>query len=567
MRAILQIVIIGMVCAALIAGIHAQSTGVTAEAVGQANLRTSPNVEAAKVGEIFSGAQYPVVGKSEYFPWLLLGDPATLAPIGWAFQELLIVRGDLTSVPVSAIALNDSIVNPVSSTLAAPGVTPLPLPTTQALPPASSTPRPTFSVSGKVSGEVNIRYGPGADYPRVGVAFAGEVFQITAYHTQYPWVEVPYSASPNGKAWIARDLLEITGDIFTLPAVTDALLQLPTLTPTPSVVTGGRAERSGSATVSPAFAALGDQIFGLMLDGGFDPETSKLGAFFLMDLQTGEAISVGANFSFSGTSVMKVAILARLYASLNNPPDARMATDIANTMICSENFATNRLLSTIGNGDEFAGAEETTKMFQSLGLTDSFLLSPYIADPAKPPVPTRPLAAPAVNTDQSRTNPDITNQLSVSDIGYLLADIYQCAYEEAGPLMTTFPGMYEPRECRQMLHVMSNNTVDALLKAGVPADTRVAHKHGWIADTHSNAAVFFTPGGDYVMVMTMYNRDWLDFTQSLPIIAEASRLVYNFYNPDAPLDAIRDGFIPEAGQCNYENDPLVLDLRQPIWDR
>jgi hypothetical protein len=43
--------------------------------------------------------------------------------------------------------------------------------------------------------------------------------------------------------------------------------------------------------------------------------------------------------------------------------------------------------------------------------------------------------------------------------------------------------------------------------------------------------------------------------------------VYNYYNPDAPLEAIREGFIPEAGQCNYENDPLVLDLRQPVWDR
>lgn len=566
MRAVLRISLMVVVCAALMTRIHAQSTGVTAEAVGQANLRTSPNVEAPKIGEIFSGAQYPVVGRSEFFPWLLLGDPTTSAPIGWAFQELLIVRGSLANVPVSAAVLSDSIANPVSATLSAPGVTPLPLPTSQAQPQVTSTPRPAFSVSGLVNGEVNIRYGPGADYPRLGVAFAGEVFQITAYHTQYPWVEVQYSASPNGKAWIARDLLEITGDILTLPAVTDALLQLPTLTPTPSVVTSST-ESGGSSAVSPAFAALGDQIFNLMLQAGFDLQTSKLGAFFLMDLQTGEAISVGANFSFSGTSVMKIAILARLYASLNAPPDARLATDIANTMICSENFATNRLLSTIGNGDEFAGAEETTKMFQALGLTDSFLLSPYIADPAKPPVPTRPLMTPVVSTDQSRTNPDFTNQLSVSDMGYLLADIYQCAYKEDGPLMTTFPGMYEPRECRQMLHVMSNNTVDALLKAGVPEGTRVAHKHGWIADTHSNAAVFFTPGGDYVMVMTMYNKDWLDFTQSLPVIAEASRLVYNYYNPDAPLEAIREGFIPEAGQCNYENDPLVLDLRQPVWDR
>jgi hypothetical protein len=70
----------------------------------------------------------------------------------------------------------------------------------------------------------------------------------------------------------------------------------------------------------------------------------------------------------------------------------------------------------------------------------------------------------------------MTNQLTVEEMGWLLEDIYQCGYENSGPLMQSFGGQYESRECRQMLHVMSNNTVDALLKAGVPADTRVAHK-------------------------------------------------------------------------------------------
>jgi beta-lactamase class A len=113
---------------------------------------------------------------------------------------------------------------------------------------------------------------------------------------------------------------------------------------------------------------------------------------------------------------------------------------------------------------------------------------------------------------------------------------------------------------------MSNNTVDALLKAGVPADIRVAHKHGWIPDTHSNAAVFFTPGGDYVIAMIMYQPEWLNFQESLPVIAEVSRQVYNYFNPDSPQPIVRDGFIPEANDCNYTGDPLVIDLMQPIWD-
>ena len=43
-------------------------------------------------------------------------------------------------------------------------------------------------------------------------------------------------------------------------------------------------------------------------------------------------------------------------------------------------------------------------------------------------------------------------------------------------------------------------------------------------------------------------------------MAEVSRLVYNFYNPDEPLAAVREGYIPEAGQCDFSADPLIEEL-------
>jgi beta-lactamase class A len=420
-----------------------------------------------------------------------------------------------------------------------------------------------------VKGEVNVRYGPGVNYPRLGVAQAGERFAIVGYHTQFPWAQVAYANSPNGRAWIALDLLEIQGNIFSQPAISDAVLNLPTLTPTPSVITSVSMDGQQQVTISPPFAALGNQLYDLFLRGKFDPATSRFGALFVMDLQTGETLTFGDNIAFSGTSVMKIAILARLYGTLSAPPDERTATDIANTMICSENGATNRLLALIGGGDEWNGAQEVTRFLGALGLESSFITAPYVVDPSRPPVPPRPIAIPTTPADQTRTNADPSNQMTVSEIGFLLASMYQCAYQEGGPLIENpaFAGAYEPRECRQMLHVMSNNNVDALLKAGVPAETRVAHKHGWIADTHSNAAIFFTPNRDYVMVAIIYQPSWLNFTESLPVIAESSRQVYNYYNPQAPQPAVREGFIPEATTCNFANTPLILDLRQPVWDK
>jgi beta-lactamase class A/uncharacterized protein YraI len=541
--------------------LSAQTTGVSAEAIGQANLRATTDVNSALVGQIEVGTRYPVVGRSQFYPWLLLGDLSSAAPIGWVFAELVTTQGDLNSVPFSSLVVGESVlptatlpqvaVGSPTATLGLVGV---------ALPQVTATPSPASGIVGLLNGEVNIRLGPGTEYDRLGVGAAGEQYEITAWHTQLPWVQVRYATSPNGLAWIARDLLDIQGDLNSLPAITQINLNLPTLTPTPVSVNASALPSATPVALSPAFQALGSQVWSYVLENGFDPETSRFGALFVMDLQTGEAMAFGENYAFSGTSINKIAILAELYQVLDTPPDTRTAIDIANTMICSENVATNRLLSVIGSGDVYLGAENVTNLFAELGLQNSFLTAPFTIPGATPQPPTRPIPLPTTNADQTKSNPDLSNQMTVSEMGWLLASVYQCAYQNGGPLIAHYSGLYEPRECRQILHVMSSNTVDALLKAGVPADTRVAHKHGWIEDTHGNAAVFFTPGGDYVVVMMLHQPDWLYFEESLPVIAEVSRQVYNYYNPDAPLAEVRDGFIPEAGSCNFAGTALIGDL-------
>lgn len=586
-NAALALIIAAVFVMLMVSAALAQGTGVTAEALNPVNLRANTFVESDKVGEMTPNVAYPVLARNEFYPWLLLGDPATGEAIGWVFADIVTVTGNVNNLPFderiidpsaiptatqAAPADNTADTNGNNGAAAAGGetaggpVVTVNAPDLELTPSPQATNTPAFTVAGTISAEVNIRYGPSIDYPRVGVGRAGDRFQITGYHTQVPWVQIAYEASPTGRAWLLMDLLEIEGDIFTLTAITDSTLNLPPLSPTPSVVSNGVDLGGETLEASPEFMALGEQIWSLVLENEFDLATSRFASLFLMDLQTGEAVTFGSDIAYSGTSLNKVAILARLYASLSAPPDARLATDIANTMICSENVATNRLLNAIGNGDEFAGAAEVTRMMQELGLDDTFITYPYLTDPENPPVPSQPVPQPTTPADQDKADPDLSNQTSVEDIGWLLNSIYQCGYGDGGPLVDTFDNLYEPRECRQMVHVMANNTVDALLKAGVPANIRVAHKHGWIDTTHSNGGIFFTPGGDFVMVMFMYQPEWLDFQRSLPVIAESARIVYNYYNPDAPLDEIREGYIPPVEECNYTNSPLTIDLRQPVWD-
>lgn len=542
--------------ALLPAPITAQSE-VSAEAIGQANLRETTDVNSTMLGQITVGTRYPVIGRSEFYPWILLGNPANGEPLGWVFSELMTVYGTLNTVPFSSL-----VVGTAPTPTFPPNATQLPTltfqpPQTLTLP--TATLAATSGVAGLVTGEINVRYGPGVDYPRVGVARAGETFEITARHTQLPWVQIRYNDAPNGFGWVATDLLEIQGDVFSVPSISQMTFDLPTLTPTAPAVQASTVFGGEPIPLSPEFEALGDELWGMMLDARFEPETSRLAGLFLMDLQTGEAITFGNDIAFSGMSLNKIAILADVYSNLSTPPNTELAIDIANMMVCSENSASNALLSYLGGGDPFQGANSVTSFMQEIGLGNTYMVAPFLIDPLATPASVR---APTTDVDQVRAEPDYSNQMTVDNLGWLLSGMYECAYEDSGPLMDAAPDAFTTNECRQMIDVMSSNNLGEplLMSAGVPPETRVAHKHGWTADTHGNAGIVFTPGGNYVLVVALHNPTWLDFSESFPLITGISRTVYNYYNPDAPMETDREPNIVEVQNCNIISSPIIDEL-------
>ncbi len=520
---------------------------VMAEALGQANLRAAAAVESDLRGEIFRGRRWPVLARSEHYPWYLLGDARGQA-LGWVYADLVTLDGDDQNLPLSTLVVSARPTGPTpAATTAELSLTPTP---------QVSTPVPVY---GALAGTVNLRQGPGVEYARIAVGQAGERFRLSARHSQVPWVQVLDARGPTGRAWIALDLLQIEGDLSSLPLFTQSVLHLPTLTPTPSpgqvsVVDG----QGGGLQGAPVdLVAVARQAWDLVLEAGFERESGRPAALYIADLASATAVGFHEQLAFSGTSIQKINILAALFAALQVPLSREMAIDVANTMICSENVATNRLLAHIGEGDTWAGATQVTGLLETLEMTGSYLLTPYTIpwQTLQPPAvfPT----VPASLKGDAVADADPWNRITARDAGQQLASLHYCARGGDSPLAAA--GL-TARECRQTLQVMRNNTVDGLLKAGVPAVTSVAHKHGWIADTHSNAALFRTPGGDYVIALLLNQPQWLDFQRSLPLMAEVSRLVYNAYNPQAPLDAIREGFIPEAARCNFSGSPLIDEL-------
>jgi uncharacterized protein YraI len=553
-----------LLCAfATLIGISAQAP-VTAEAVGQANLRAAPNTESQLLGQIVAGTRYPIIGRSEFFPWYLLGDPATNQPLGWVFADLVSIQGDGNSVPLSTLDLSGATPLPVTpeSTPAATSLTPLPVTA------PVSTPIPVNAVMGTVLGEINIRYGPGVEYERIGVARAGDTLEITAWHTQLPWVQIRYPSSPNGQAWVAVDLLEIQGDLYSLPAITQTRLSLPTLTPTPPIIQQSTLPGFTPVSLSPEFTALANQLWDMMLAANFDPATSHFGALFLMNVETGEAISFGDEFAFSGMSINKIAILTEYYRQLDTRPGDEQAYTIAEAMVCSENISTNEMLAEIGAGNPYQGAERVSEFLQAFGAERSFIYTPYDNDPFITPQAPRTRTTSA---DQVSAEPDPYNQMTVSEVGALLNGVYQCGYGEDSALLQAFPDDFTPTECRQMLEVMSHNRIGSLIEMGVPEGVRVSHKHGWIDDTHGDAALVFSPGGAYILVVVLHNPVWLEFSESEPLIEEMSRTVYNAFNPDAPLAEVRP-FDPAAdadvATCNQNlfGSQIIEDLRAAEFD-
>jgi uncharacterized protein YraI len=549
---------VAFVCAAAALGrqpAHAQ-TGVTAEALGQANLRATPDVNSAQLGEIRAGTRYPVLARSQFYPWIVVADPASLQPLGWVFRDLVNIQGDLNGVPFS-----EAPVSTANSSLPSPSPPPAPtltVPDSAALPtgtPAFATPAAPSSVIGVVNGEINVRYGPGVDFQRLGVANAGDRFAIVRWHTGLPWVEIAYPESPSGTGWVAVELLQVEGDLYSLPSTSQTQFALPSLTPTPSPLESPALPGLTPVPLSPAFQALGDQLWALMLGGGFDPATSRLGGLFLMNLQTGEYITVGSDIAFSGTSMSKIAILAAVYQQLNQPPNDEQAFNIAQTMICSENITTNRLLSALGGGNPYTGAEQVSAFLEQAGFTRTFIYTPYANDPFITPQAPRTRITDA---DQTAAQPDPFNQMTVGEMGALLNSVYQCGFSESGLLIDNFGEQFTPTECRQMLNVMSYNLIGSFIEVGTDETARVAHKHGWIEDTHGDAAVVFSAGGNYILVIALHNAGVLEFGQSAPVVEEGARLVYNYFNPTAPLGAVRD--VTGSATCNLLGSPVIDEL-------
>jgi beta-lactamase class A len=256
-------------------------------------------------------------------------------------------------------------------------------------------------------------------------------------------------------------------------------------------------------------------------------------SIFISDLASGEEIAINADEAMSGMSIVKLPIVLETLRSVDGQLSAEQSRLISETLVVqSGNFSANLLLDVVaGEDDAFLGADITTESMRDLGLENTFIAVPYEEQPR----PGRATYETVANSREDMlTNPDPAMQTTAEDIGSLLVMLYQCAEFGGGALMAAYEGQLTQQECRVLMDYMKLNHIGSLIEEGVPPDTPVAHKHGWISDTHGDAGIIMTEGGDYVLVVFMYKPEWLEWEVSSPLLADISQATYNYFNFDNP---------------------------------
>lgn len=254
-------------------------------------------------------------------------------------------------------------------------------------------------------------------------------------------------------------------------------------------------------------------------------EFPGIASLYLHYLPTGEEITINADVAYAGTSTLKIAILEQVYRVQDGPLDLETTKIVSETMMHSGNFTANLMLGKIGGGDWDAGVRVMNQAFKSLGMTNTFMATPYDRKLAAPPR----IVTEANSRTDLNTQPDPYMQTTARDIGSALQMLVACS-QGGGTLIAAYGDQITPAECQQALDFMALNEMKELLVGGLPAGARAVHKHGYVPDTHGDVAAIWGPAGPYVLSLFLYRPTWLEWDISNPTMQAMARATWDFFD-------------------------------------
>jgi beta-lactamase class A len=260
---------------------------------------------------------------------------------------------------------------------------------------------------------------------------------------------------------------------------------------------------------------------------------------YFQDLASGKEINfaynqgrpVNAEIAFTGASTIKIPVMISAYKHIDGSLPEDLRRKMEEMIDLSDNASTDEVMKQ--SLDENIAPVQVTQDMQALGIKNTFLAGFFYAGA---PLLER-YQTPANQRTDLTTDPDIYNQTTTADMGRLLAAIQRCAADGSGLLLDTFQGQVSQAECQEMIDLLKKNRKGVLVEAGLPEGTQLAHKYGWVTDandgllhTASDAAIVYTPGGNFVLTAYLYHPDQLPWDDAQRLVASLATTIYNFYN-------------------------------------
>ncbi len=353
--------------------------------------------------------------------------------------------------------------------------------------------------------------------------------EIAARYDQPPTPAVPIAGSTNFRAGNAGSELDIDRSV---PLIEMALFS----TQQRSLVLPIKK----TSPTHPTFQNLDILLRQTINLSGFD---GVIG-IYVEDLQSGETINFVLNqgkdvptppdVSFTASSTIKIPIMVSVFRRIGDNLDAETVKNLEDMIAKSINSASDWLMQ--NKIDRERGPLLVTEDMQALGLQNTFLGGYFY--PGAPLLEV--FKTPANQRTDINNEPDPYSQTTPAEVGQLLQDIYLCANSDGGALIAAFPGEITQSECQSMINYLIQDRIALLIQAGVPDGTNVAHKHGWVTDLYgvihdmSDAAIVFTPGGDFVFSVYMFHPVQIVFDPANQLVKDLSRAIYNYYNIPTP---------------------------------
>jgi len=251
-------------------------------------------------------------------------------------------------------------------------------------------------------------------------------------------------------------------------------------------------------------------------------------------LDKGNPVTTPPDVAFTASSTIKIPIMISVFRRIGDNLDVETTKNLEDMIAKSINTAADWLME--NKIDHAKGPLLVTEDMNTLGLENTFLGGYFYAGAPLLEV----IHTPGNQRKDITTEPDPYSQTTPAEMGQLLSDLYQCADMDGGALIAAFPNEITQTECQAMINYLIQDRIALLIQAGVPDGTNVAHKHGWVTDIYgiihdmSDAAIVFTPGGDFVFTIYMYHPVQIVFEPANQLVKELSRAIYNYYNITTP---------------------------------